>query len=383
MNLIGFVIMGIDKNKVINQQYRIPEKRLFLTVWLGGALGVLLAMKFFRHKTLHNSFRFGVPAIMVVTYSVAFVLKRFLDGYLVPTISAVFNRASEGGILFYLLYPFIFDQRTTGSSMYWSSFWTVIAIIFLLSITYYFLSKRIALPYRISLILVNAYSLLLLVYKILIGLMNSDSFLHTIILLALPLSINFMRGFVLGAINGAKEEFSKGKDLPGTDIAAHDPVVENDSTNKSGKENEKDGFFLNVMPEDIIKNPAKYGFIPSGSERIEDTNNPIQNEEKVDFPLFGATFYQRENLPRICQINIDKAFYNAGISVGSEIISVKDIKNDREVEIKNLNDLMIVYNDIRSRDELLIRTLEGRGTFNESIKNIYSKLESHINLVKS
>ncbi len=378
-------MMGIDKHKAINQLYRIPEKRLFLTAWLGGALGVLLAMKFFRHKTLHNSFRYGIPTIMIFTYSIAIIIQGFLIEYVVPGFLSLLDKAEEGGMLFFLLYPFILNRGTTGASMYWSSVWTVIVVILLLSITYYFLSKSISLPMRIGLILINLYSLLLMVYKCVIGLMNAGSLFKGIFLLALPLSIGFVRGFILGFFNAISEEISneQGKGSVTPSIIESRAVDQRTTVNKSASEDEKDDLLFHEMPEDLLQNPTKYGLVPTGDMRLENTENPIRDEEKVDFPLFGATCYQRESLPAVCKVNMDKVFYKSGITVGCEMMYVKDLNNEREMEIRNISDLKTVHNHVAIGDELMFRVVEGRGTINERIRNIYLKIESHINLVKS
>lgn len=65
-NLIGFVLMWIDKRKAKKKQWRIPEKTLFLSAILGGSVGALYGMHLFRHKTKHKSFVFGMPAILIV-----------------------------------------------------------------------------------------------------------------------------------------------------------------------------------------------------------------------------------------------------------------------------------------------------------------------------
>ena len=65
-NLVGFVLMGIDKHKAKKKQWRIPEKTLFLSAILGGSIGALYGMHLFRHKTKHKSFKFGMPAILIV-----------------------------------------------------------------------------------------------------------------------------------------------------------------------------------------------------------------------------------------------------------------------------------------------------------------------------
>ena len=66
INALGFVIMRIDKQKARRGAWRIPEKTLFLPAVLGGAVGCILGMRTFRHKTKHWYFKFGMPAILVV-----------------------------------------------------------------------------------------------------------------------------------------------------------------------------------------------------------------------------------------------------------------------------------------------------------------------------
>ena len=65
MNLIGFAIMGIDKQRAVKKLWRIPEKILLGTALLGGSLGSLLGMYTFRHKTKHPRFSVGLPLIFI------------------------------------------------------------------------------------------------------------------------------------------------------------------------------------------------------------------------------------------------------------------------------------------------------------------------------
>ena len=69
VNLVTFLAFGLDKwkarRKVQHESVRrVPEKTLFLLAVLGGSMGALLGMRVFHHKTLHRSFRFGIPAIL-------------------------------------------------------------------------------------------------------------------------------------------------------------------------------------------------------------------------------------------------------------------------------------------------------------------------------
>lgn len=74
VNLLTFIIYGIDKYKARHNHWRVREASLLLLAALGGSIGALLAMKVFRHKTLHKKFRYGVPAILVVQLAVAVFL---------------------------------------------------------------------------------------------------------------------------------------------------------------------------------------------------------------------------------------------------------------------------------------------------------------------
>ncbi len=65
LNLTTFAMMGIDKRRARHRRARIPERTLFLVAVLGGSLGILLGMKVFRHKTRHNSFRYGMPGLLL------------------------------------------------------------------------------------------------------------------------------------------------------------------------------------------------------------------------------------------------------------------------------------------------------------------------------
>jgi uncharacterized membrane protein YsdA (DUF1294 family) len=51
INLITFIVFGVDKYLAIVKKRRISEKRLLLLATLGGSLGAILGQKIFRHKT--------------------------------------------------------------------------------------------------------------------------------------------------------------------------------------------------------------------------------------------------------------------------------------------------------------------------------------------
>jgi uncharacterized membrane protein YsdA (DUF1294 family) len=66
INIIGFIVMGVDKKKARNGEWRIPEKTLWGVAVLGGALGSYIGMRVFHHKTKHNTFRIGMPLLVII-----------------------------------------------------------------------------------------------------------------------------------------------------------------------------------------------------------------------------------------------------------------------------------------------------------------------------
>ena len=78
--LIAFVLMGADKWKARHENWRVPEKALFLSAILGGSVGALAGMYLFRHKTKHLSFTIGMPVILAL--QIALVLALRFRGYL-------------------------------------------------------------------------------------------------------------------------------------------------------------------------------------------------------------------------------------------------------------------------------------------------------------
>lgn len=74
MNLIGFIIMGIDKRRAIKRLWRIPESTLFIIALIGGSIGSILGMYLFRHKTRHWYFVYGMPVILLIQIAAAIAL---------------------------------------------------------------------------------------------------------------------------------------------------------------------------------------------------------------------------------------------------------------------------------------------------------------------
>ena len=70
-NITAFALMGIDKSKAKKHAWRISEKTLFMSAIVGGSIGAIAGMRFFRHKTKHWYFVIGMPAILVVQVAAA------------------------------------------------------------------------------------------------------------------------------------------------------------------------------------------------------------------------------------------------------------------------------------------------------------------------
>ena len=73
INLLLFVLMGVDKAKAKAKRgaRRFPEATLFFLAVLGGSIGGIAGMAAFHHKTLHNSFRIGFPAVLTAQLALA------------------------------------------------------------------------------------------------------------------------------------------------------------------------------------------------------------------------------------------------------------------------------------------------------------------------
>ena len=65
INVITFIVYGIDKLKAKKGWWRIPEATLLLLAAIGGSIGAWCGMMLFRHKTKHWKFKLGVPMIFI------------------------------------------------------------------------------------------------------------------------------------------------------------------------------------------------------------------------------------------------------------------------------------------------------------------------------
>lgn len=66
VNLVAFILFGLDKAYAKKNARRIPEKNLLFWAWIGGSSGAFLGMKIFHHKTHKPRFAITVPVLMVL-----------------------------------------------------------------------------------------------------------------------------------------------------------------------------------------------------------------------------------------------------------------------------------------------------------------------------
>lgn len=78
MNIWAFSLFAKDKSGAKRKQKRIREGKLMKVSFFGGAIGALIGMNVFHHKTLKKKFSVGIPILFVIQL----VLDSFILGFL-------------------------------------------------------------------------------------------------------------------------------------------------------------------------------------------------------------------------------------------------------------------------------------------------------------
>ena len=65
INVVTFLVYGIDKWKAKQGSWRISEATLLMLPVIGGSIGALLGMKVWHHKTKHKKFKYGLLLILL------------------------------------------------------------------------------------------------------------------------------------------------------------------------------------------------------------------------------------------------------------------------------------------------------------------------------
>lgn len=74
INIVTFIIYGIDKYKAKKGKWRIPENSLIGLAIIGGSIGAYLGMRVWHHKTMHMKFKYGIPLIIAIQMVIAYML---------------------------------------------------------------------------------------------------------------------------------------------------------------------------------------------------------------------------------------------------------------------------------------------------------------------
>lgn len=74
VNIGTFILFAIDKHLAIKGKERIPESTLILFSAIGGALGGLLSMYIFRHKTKKAKFFLSLPMFLTLHVIIAILI---------------------------------------------------------------------------------------------------------------------------------------------------------------------------------------------------------------------------------------------------------------------------------------------------------------------
>ena len=74
INIVTFIIYGIDKYKAKKGKWRIPENSLIGLEIIGGSIGAYLGMRVWHHKTMHLKFKYGIPLIIAIQMVIAYML---------------------------------------------------------------------------------------------------------------------------------------------------------------------------------------------------------------------------------------------------------------------------------------------------------------------
>jgi uncharacterized membrane protein YsdA (DUF1294 family) len=74
INIVTFIVYGIDKVKAMKGKWRISEATLLILAAIGGSIGALLGMKIWHHKTMHKKFKYGLPLILLVQIALIYLI---------------------------------------------------------------------------------------------------------------------------------------------------------------------------------------------------------------------------------------------------------------------------------------------------------------------
>ena len=74
VNIVTFLLYGIDKYKAKKGKWRISEATLLTMAAIGGSIGAWAGMRLWHHKTMHKKFKYGIPVIIIFQVALAVYL---------------------------------------------------------------------------------------------------------------------------------------------------------------------------------------------------------------------------------------------------------------------------------------------------------------------
>ena len=74
VNIVTFLLYGIDKFKAKKGKWRISEATLLTMAAIGGSIGDWICMRLWHHKTMHKKFKYGIPLIIILQVALAVYL---------------------------------------------------------------------------------------------------------------------------------------------------------------------------------------------------------------------------------------------------------------------------------------------------------------------
>ena len=76
INIVTFLVYGIDKWQAKQGTWRISEATLLILAIIGGSIGALLGMKVWHHKTMHKKFKYGLPLILLAQIALIYLVSQ-------------------------------------------------------------------------------------------------------------------------------------------------------------------------------------------------------------------------------------------------------------------------------------------------------------------
>ena len=74
INILTFIMYGLDKSAAVKQKQRIPNRVLLGLAAIGGSAGALAGMYTFRHKTQKKYYTITVPLLLILQIAAAVML---------------------------------------------------------------------------------------------------------------------------------------------------------------------------------------------------------------------------------------------------------------------------------------------------------------------